>query len=671
MKTIIRLICVALVGLFAVEATAQTALPSAKPLLGGGEKHLAPLTIAGVYNQYPVGYAYINGNQHPSLFIASKAGQAGARGLYVCHYRYTTDDGHLVFTAPKKIKCCWGTPKNMPTHGTIFNWGNEVYSLWRESGSKLFVARYNVTENTLERVGVLESSSLADKIDVTATPMGDGSLDVVVTISNGAKYRPEDYDHISSYYDGAGIYRGEMPYAGVKHFVLRGFDQPVKGEWVTGKEHMLALNSAARVNLGGNRFGFVLLNRIGALMFVDPRFPKEPRYVWSFEGEPLEYGREGGRVIPFPDASGQVSSFIAAGEGVFDYYAYMGPHKQGVLYEEPRTLLMEKGHIYSGTLGVPNVVDWDGDGLLDIVSGNSEGEFLFWKNRGTNQLPDFHWKGEPLTSGGRKLLVRPGYYDIQGPMEASWGYTAPTVVDWNEDGLLDLVWSDATASFYVALNRGTKGAPELALPEKIHFDGMPLWGTWRVKPAVAKLGDRMAIIIFDEDDAMHLYWRVSNTRVSDGGKLRLENGRAITSYSARTPRYGARGRCKLSLFDWDGDGVLDLLIGTPRSASIPAPDRGFPNGTLASYDALQVLFMKNVGTNEAPIFREPEQFRVGGKDFYIGQHANSPTPCMLGDTTAGANLLVGCENGRLYFFNRADLSTITIDERNIEQSKNK
>jgi len=179
--------------------------------------------------------------------------------------------------------------------------------------------------------------------------------------------------------------------------------------------------------------------------------------------------------------------------------------------------------------------------------------------------------------------------------------------------------------------------------------------------------ERIAMMNFDEDDALHLYWRVSDTRVCDGGKVKLENGSPITSYSARTPRYGARGRCKLSLVDWDGDGVLDLLIGTPRSASIPTPERGLPNGALKPIDGLQVLWMKNVGTNEAPVFREPEQFRFQGKDFFIGQHANSPTPCMLGDTSSGMNLLVGCESGRFYFFERKDLTTITIDERNKEQ----
>ncbi|MBQ5670099.1 MAG: VCBS repeat-containing protein [Tidjanibacter sp.] len=656
-----------LVGVFAVDVNAQTTLKTGKPLLGGGEKHLAPLALPFVYNQYPVGYAYLEGRDKPSLFLASKAGMSGARGLFVADYLYTTEEGNPVFSKPRKIKCCWGTPKNMPTHGCVFNLYGEVYSVWRETKSKLFVARYDEGSNTLERMGVLESEGLSHKINVAATPLADGSVEIAVAYEDGSIYRPEGYDGVESYYDGAGIYRGELPYGGVIRFILRNFDEQVVGEKLTSKKHMLAMTAVARVNHSGNKYGYVAVNRIGALMYVDPRNPEEPRYVWGFDDQPMDYGREGGRIISFPDAEGNPTGFVVGGEGVFEYYGYLGPHPKGVLYDEPRTLLMENGHIYSGTLGVPNVVDWDGDGVLDIVSGNSEGEFLFWKNRGTDVTPDFHWKGEMLQAGGRNLVVKPGYYDIQGPMEASWGYTAPTVFDWNGDGLLDIVWSDATASFYVALNTGTKGAPTLALPEKIHLDGLPLWGTWRVKPALARVGDRVAMMIFDEDDALHLYWRVSDTRVYDGGKVLLDTGGQITSHSARTPRLGSWGRCKLSLIDWDGDGLLDLLIGTPRSASIPTPERGFPNGTLKSYEGLQVLLMKNVGSNEKPVYQEPVQFQINGKDTYIGQHANSPTPCMLGDTSKGVNLLVGSESGRFFFYNRADLTTITIDERNQQQ----
>lgn len=129
---------------------------------------------------------------------------------------------------------------------------------------------------------------------------------------------------------------------------------------------------------------------------------------------------------------------------------------------------------------MPNVVDWDGDGALDIVAGNSEGRLLFFKNRGTNTEPGFA-RSEEVCAGGSPILLRPGYHVVQGPFEASWGYLCPTVCDWNGDGLPDVVVSGSRAKFEVMLNRGTREKPELDAPVALSVDNLELYGTWRVR----------------------------------------------------------------------------------------------------------------------------------------------------------------------------------------------
>ena len=136
--------------------------------------------------------------------------------------------------------------------------------------------------------------------------------------------------------------------------------------------------------------------------------------------------------------------------------------------------------------------------------------------------------GVPLKASGQEIYIQPGYrMDIQGPGEARWGYTWPTVVDWNEDGLPDILMCDSTARHTLYINRGTKTEPELDAGNPLYIDGLELHGTWRVKPAVAKLGERMAYVTLDGDDEFHLYWRLDDYNLEDGGKLKLEDCSAI------------------------------------------------------------------------------------------------------------------------------------------------
>ena len=77
---------------------------------------------------------------------------------------------------------------------------------------------------------------------------------------------------------------------------------------------------------------------------------------------------------------------------------------------------------------------------------------------------------------------------------------------------------------------------------------------------------------------------------------------------------------------------------------------------------LQVMLLINAGTNEKMVFKEPVQLQIDGKDFYLGAHSNAPEPCMLGDTSKGPNLVVGCESGKYFFFEHDRITTVGIDD---------
>ncbi len=225
------------------------------------------------------------------------------------------------------------------------------------------------------------------------------------------------------------------------------------------------------------------------------------------------------------------------------------------------------------------------------------------------------------------------------------------MTDWNGDGVPDIVSSDATARHVVFLNLGTKTAPRLDVARPLFCEGLELHGTWRVRPAAARWGGRTAYVALDDDDQFHVYWRIDDFNVRDGGKLRLEDGAAI---GANFLAAGGTGRTKFTLTDWDGDGVTDLLVGTPRHGSVPVPAKGLPQSKGLPGSA--VLWLRNTGTDAAPRFAWPLLLQVNGKPIYFGQHECSVAVTTLGGTDGRMNLLVGDEEGRVHFFRHAEIS---------------
>ena len=144
---------------------------------------------------------------------------------------------------------------------------------------------------------------------------------------------------------------------------------------------------------------------------------------------------------------------------------------------------------------------------------------LYFENIGSNDEPKF-LPATRVQAAGREIQVQAGYSgSLQGLQEARWGYLSPNAIDWNDDGTLDLITGDITGDYLIYLNRGTKTQPKLDAARPLYCDGIDLHGMWRCRPALAKIGDRMALAIVDGDDHFHLYWRIDDYNVEDGGKI--------------------------------------------------------------------------------------------------------------------------------------------------------
>lgn len=640
--------------------------PIASNLSGG----VAPLSLDYCYSHVVVGAVYETSPHYPDLFVCGTGGLSsrygGRLGLSYYEFSKVMEDGRLLYNQSYMI---YEAPWEVDSAGVrILKIGNTIYGV-KITKTRIYVAEYDRENRSFGSAWKYENK-------LTGLPYALSTFDIAVSKDGSyadlsliaytvSSQTPESDYETDSFYDSSGAWLGTFPEGAVfrTKIELAGWTQMEDIVQVSREDCAIINPTSITLARGSGWNGYIMSNKAGVLKYL-PWSPTDVAdYLVGTDGEQLLNRSNVKTVLAVNrDRDGNYDDFLTSGEGATYLYRYAGyQNSYGTpVYEPAEMVMMSEGDLYSGSLTVPSVVDWDGDGALDIVTGNSEGRLIFFKNRGTNSDPCFG-EGEYMMLGDKEFCVRAGYYELQGPMEACWGYLCPTVFDWDGDGLLDIVFSYNEGKYMYMRNIGTATNPVLDTPQTIYQDGMELYGVWRVRPAIARVEGRVMMMIQDGENALHLYWQTSPTSVTDGGKVLLTDGKHITGHNNREETVVQYGRGKLNFVDWDCDGDLDLLVGTVKRHSFPSPERGLPESRRKiGHTGMQVLLFLNEGTSAEPRYAYPEQFLVNGVDRALGAHSNAPVGCMLGDTSEGPNLVVGVESGRFMFFHRSELSTVPI-----------
>lgn len=146
-----------------------------------------------------------------------------------------------------------------------------------------------------------------------------------------------------------------------------------------------------------------------------------------------------------------------------------------------------------------HAVDYEGDGDLDLVVGCFDQDFFLYENKGTAEKPD--------------LVTTPLKLEIKSPDY----HSAPHLVDWDGDGDLDLLSGSGEGGVLYSENSGTRAQPK--------------WSEFRrLIPRVEK----------------------STQLLIDGATIQPSQSTRVWAT------------------DWNGDGLLDLLVGDSVSLLTPA-----------------------------------------------------------------------------------------------------
>jgi len=638
---------------FAKAQLTAPALVSGQPIKNGNASGYGRLSLP-FYNGHNMGFAAVRNKEAKDLFLQGTDGHG--RGTYLYAYKALSPDGTPIFAEPIKITVPFEDKGD--NRGLIVqDKSGKIYGVWA-FGQSLRYAEFNKSNysfSELKRINIKGQPRGYSNFGIV--PLKDGKLQFLFSVGqDGVFSNGKDFPKMITY-NAEGFWPYELRKMGIFGGISESLETPtVNIKQLTELDQAIftidgfvkSTNAKDSYILSGTRLGNILFYKLdenaGTL--------SKRKHAVNNEGVLLRNPGVHSSPAYFFDSE-QNQGLITVGEGGLYYYKNTNKiDKNGnLVMSEPVHVLQQNPKVYGGSLVQPSVADWDGDGKLDIIAGNSMGFLFFYKNTGSNQYP-IYGDPEPLVADGKVIHVQPGYReDIQGPGEARWGYTSPNVIDWDGDGLLDILTGDSRGKFMVYLNIGTKTAPKLDREHTLYLDGMDMYGTWRTRPGAAKLGGRMAYITLDKEDEFHLYWQLDKYNLEDGGKLKMGDK------NIRGNRLGGGtvGRAKFEIVDWDGDGVKDLLVGTYGKQSIPDTLTGLPVNMKPKRGSA-ILFLKNAGTDVKPNYEFPKVLKFKGQNISLGGHEIGGCVAAIGAGNNPMNLVVGIETGVFMFYDRKDLS---------------
>jgi hypothetical protein len=329
------------------------------------------------------------------------------------------------------------------------------------------------------------------------------------------------------------------------------------------------------------------------------------------EGQDIDAGAVWGHTSPcLADVDGDGVRDLVVGDysGKFRFFRNIGSNLEPT-YAAPKFLMAgdveAEVNIYCCIGSSPTFADFDGDGTLDLLSGSYDpGECYWFRGLGQGR---FAARKTIMDKSGKPILRVPSQ---QNRLESfgSW----PVMVDWNDDGKLDLLVGAFGGEMFLRLNESSGPRPEFSTTNiMVQADGKELQlpdDAAHAAPAIVDWdGDGRWDIVSGSDSGAVFFYR--NTGVPGRPQFAAPET-LVPKHQGKKSEYSfSTGyselveadaepipgiRTQIAACDYNGDGKIDLLVGDHCSYRTMKPGL-----TPDDREAMHDLFGEIVKTRDA------------------------------------------------------------------------